>query len=226
MWWLDLAMLFFPVTCIICGKRLGSFTDVLCLECEYNLPRTGFRDHVNNPVSRAFWGRIPLEMGTSLLRFDKGSAYQSLLHELKYKGNRRVGYYLGRLLGKELIHSSFDSCDIMVPVPLHPKRHRKRGYNQSEIIASGISLVTGIPVVTDLLERTVHHHSQISLGRYERFRNISGNFRVSTNAPDVNGLKILLVDDVVTTGSTLEACGLELLRKFSCTICMATLSCA
>lgn len=219
-------MLFFPVTCITCGKRLASFSDILCLQCEYNLPRTGFMDYANNPVSRAFWGRIPVEMGTSLLRFDKGSSYQSLLHELKYKGNRRVGYYLGRLLGKELINSPFSSCDIMVPVPLHPKRHRKRGYNQSEIIARGISLATGIPVVTDLLERTVHHHSQTSLGRYERFMNISGNFRVCTNAPNVNGMKILLVDDVVTTGSTLEACGLELLTKFRCLIYMVTLSCA
>lgn len=219
-------MLFYPVNCITCGKNLQSFSDVMCLECEYNLPRTGFRDHADNPVNQSFWGRIPMELGTSLLRFDKGSAYQSLLHEMKYRGNHRVGYYLGRLLGKELVHSTFDSCDIMVPVPLHPKKLRERGYNQSEIIARGTSQITGIPVVTDLLERTVHHHSQTSLGRYERFRNISGNFRVCPGAPDVNGMNILLVDDVVTTGSTLEACGLELLRKFSCLIYIATVSCA
>jgi ComF family protein len=223
-WCSDLFMFFFPVNCLVCKKKLSSPGEVLCLECEFKLPRTGFRDPVNNPVSQAFWGRVPVEMATSLFRFEKGSAYQGLLHDLKYRGNLRAGLYLGRLLGNELIHSSFSSCDLIIPVPIHRKRLKERGFNQSEIIASGTSQVTGIPLVTNLLIRSVHHHSQTTMGRYDRFENISGNFRISRNAPDVNGKKILLVDDVVTTGSTLEACSLELLKCFQCLIYIATVS--
>ncbi|MEN8156406.1 MAG: phosphoribosyltransferase family protein [Bacteroidota bacterium] len=226
MWWIDLLMFFFPVHCLVCGKRLSAPREVLCLECEFRLPRTGYTHRIDNPVSQAFWGRVPIEMGTSLFRFEKGSAYQALLHELKYRGNRRAGHYLGKLLGNEIVHSTYASCDLMVPVPLHRKRFRERGYNQSEIIASGISESTGIPVVSNLLMRSIHHHSQTSLGRYERYENVSGNFLICPDAPDVNGKKILLIDDVVTTGSTLEACSIELLRSFQCLVFIATVSCA
>ena len=226
MWLSDLFMFFFPANCLVCGKKLHSPGGVLCLPCEYNLPRTGYRDSLNNPVNQVFWGRVPVEMGTSLFRFEKGSDYQTLLHDLKYRGNRLVGYYLGRLLGHELASSSFASCDLMVPVPLHPRKLRQRGYNQSEVIARGTSEVTGIPVETGLLERAVHQRSQTSLGRYARYENVSGNFRLTRHPPDVNGKKILLIDDVVTTGSTLEACSLELLKSFRCLIYIATVSCA
>jgi ComF family protein len=226
MWLSDLLMFFFPANCLVCGKKLHSPGGVLCLQCEYNLPRTGYRDRQNNPVNQVFWGRVPVEMGTSLFRFEKGSDYQALLHDLKYRGNRLVGFYLGKLLGHELAASSFAACDMMVPVPLHPRKYRQRGFNQSEVIARGTSEVTGIPVETGLLERVVHHRSQTSLGRYERYENVHGNFRLARNAPDVNGKKILLIDDVVTTGSTLEACSLELLKAFRCLVYIATVSCA
>ena len=226
MWISDVLMFFFPVNCLVCGKRLSSPGEVLCLACEYNLPRTGFRDQLDNPVSQSFWGRVPVEMGTSLFRFAKGSAYQSLLHDLKYRGNRKAGTYLGRLLGSELARSAFSSCDILVPVPLHPKRFRQRGYNQSEVIARGTSDITGIPVVTSLIERSVHHQTQTSMGRYERYENVSGNFRINPGGPDVTGKRILLIDDVVTTGATLEACAFELLRTFRCLVYIATVSCA
>lgn len=226
MWWNDLLTFFFPVHCLVCGKKLSSPAQVLCLRCEFNLPRTGYMNRIDNPISQSFWGRVPVEMGTSLFRFEKGSAYQVLLHELKYRGNQKAGYYMGRLLGNELVHSTYSGCDVMVPVPLHPRRFKERGFNQSEIIASGISASTGIPVVSNLLTRTVHNKSQTSLGRYARYENIHGNFQVSSNAPDVNGKKILLVDDVITTGSTLEACSIELLRNFQCLVFVATVSCA
>lgn len=223
---LDLLMFFFPVNCLVCGKRLGSPEGVLCLECEFKMPRTAYRDHQDNPVSKVFWGRVQVEMGTSLLRFEKGSAYQTLLHDLKYRGNRKVGLYLGRLLGHELKDTTFSSCDLLVPVPLHQKRLRERGYNQSEIIASGTSEVLGIPVVSNLLRRTVHHHSQTSMGRYERFRNVSDNFQLTRNPPSMQGKRILLIDDVLTTGATLEACSQTLLSHYQCLVFIATVSCA
>ena len=226
MWWTDLMLFFFPVLCLVCGKRLAAPGEILCLECEYNLPKTGYQNSFNNPVNQAFWGRVPAEMGTSLFRFEKGSPYQSLLHELKYRGNQRAGLYLGRLLGQELLPTSFSGCDILVPVPLHKKRQRKRGYNQSEIIARGYSEITKIPVETSLLQRSTHNPSQTSMGRYERFQNVQGNFSISPGAPDVSGKKILLIDDVMTTGATLEACCQVLLLTFCCKVYIATVSVA
>jgi ComF family protein len=163
-------------------------------------------------------------MATSLFRFERGSAFTALLHELKYRGNIKAGLYLGRLLGKEVLSGGLSACDVIVPVPLHRRRRKKRGYNQSEVIARGISQITGIPVVTTLLMRTGQVRSQTSLGRYDRFENVRGNFRICRNAPDVTGKLILLIDDVVTTGSTLEACCEEVLARYPCRICVATVS--
>lgn len=226
LWLFDLLMFFFPVNCLVCDKRLTSPGAVLCLECEYKMPRTGYRDLKDNPVSKVFWGRVPVEMGTSLFRFEKGSAYQTLLHDLKYRGNKKVGAHLGRLLGHELKYTSFSSCDLLVPVPLHQRRLRERGYNQSEIIARGTSEVMGIPVVSNLLRRADQHHSQTSMGRYERFENVSDSFQLALNPPNVNGKRILLIDDVVTTGATLEACSQILFNHYKCLVYIATVSCA
>ena len=226
MWWTDLLLYLFPELCLVCGKRLSGSGQVLCLNCEYKLPKTAHCDFRSKTMNQAFWGRVPAEKNTSLFLFEKGSPYQSLLHELKYRGNQKAGLYLGRLLGLELLHSSFSGCDVLVPVPLHHKRLKKRGYNQSELIARGVSEITRIPVIPNLLERSTHHSSQTSLGRYERYQNIKGNFIVSRDAPDVNRMKVLLIDDVMTTGSTLEACSWELLKTFNCRIYIATIALA
>lgn len=226
MWLKGLRLYFFPELCLVCGRRMSEPGAVLCLACEYNLPLTNIRNSPNNPFSQAFWGRVPFEMCTSLLRFEKGSPYQKLLHELKYRGNQAAGLYLGKMLGKLLLHSSFSGCDILVPVPLHKKKLKTRGFNQSEIIARGASEITRIPVMTGLLMRSIHHPSQTSLGRYERYQNTRGNFGIFPGAPDVSGMKILLIDDVMTTGSTLEACSRELLNTYNCLIYIATVSVA
>ncbi len=223
---MDLWLLFFPSNCLVCGKRLSSPREILCFHCEFLMPKTGYRERADNPVSSIFWGRVPVLEGTSLFCFEKGSAYQALLHDLKYRGNRKAGLYLGRLLGQELIHSSFPRCDLLVPVPLHPARLRQRGYNQSEIIASGCSEVTGIPVETRLLVRRGRHRSQTGMGRMERFENVSEEFSLSRRPVNINGLTILIIDDVVTTGATLEACCHVLLSQFNCVICIATVSSA
>ncbi len=225
-WLLDLLLFFFPVNCLVCSKRLASPAGVLCLRCEYKMPKTGYRDHHDNPVNMIFWGRVRVEMGTSLLRFEKGSAYQTLLHDLKYRGNRKTGLFLGRQLGQELNQTRFSNCDVLVPVPLHQKRLRERGYNQSEIIARGVSEIMKIPVETSLLRRTRHNRSQTSMGRYERFQNVSDNFQLVRIPPNMDGKRILLIDDVVTTGATLEACCQILLNQYKCLLYVATVSCA
>jgi len=226
MWFNDFITMFFPTNCLICGKRLPSPREVVCLTCEQRMPVTGYTQKPGNTVEMGFWGRVPVEQCTSLFRFEKGSSYQSLLHNLKYRGNRKTGLYLGHLLGYELKHSPYVGCDLIVPVPIHKKRLRQRGYNQSEIIAKGASEIMEIPVEANLLIRKDHQDSQTSMGRYERFENVSGSFQIATKAPDINRKKILLIDDVVTTGATLEACCQALFRKYACLIYIATVCCA
>ena len=225
-WIGDLLMLFFPSNCLICGKRLPVPRAILCLECERGMPRTAYGDRIDNPVSQIFWGRVPVESGTSLFRFEKGSSYQALLHDLKYRGNKKAGQYLGRLLGQAIKKTAFSHCDMMIPVPLHQKRERARGYNQSEVIAQGASEITGIPVVSDLIKRTEHSRSQTRMNRHERFENMANAFCLSNRCPDMAGKSILIIDDVITTGATLEACSRVLIDQFSCQIYVATVSCA
>jgi ComF family protein len=223
---LDLWLFFFPASCLVCGTRLASPAEVLCFRCEYLMPLTHYASELKNMVSATFWGRVPVEEGVSLFSFEKGSAYQVLLHDLKYRGNRKAGYYLGRLLGHLLRHSSFSQCDLLIPVPLHPGRLRKRGYNQSEIIARGCSEILGIPVETRLLVRSGRHRSQTSKNRQERFENVSEEFALGKYSIKLDGLKVLLIDDVITTGATLEACSQVLLSQFSCQIYVAAVSSA
>lgn len=217
-------MFFFPCNCLVCGKRVPSRMALLCLECEYRLPFARFENIYDNPVARIFWGRAPVEAATSLFRFEKGSPCQSLLHELKYRGNWMAGIYLGRLLGASFRNTPLTGCEWIVPVPLHASRRRKRGYNQSELIASGISDLLSVPVVPDLLKRRVQHRSQTTVGRYDRYLNVHGNFTCRVWEAEFRSKRVLLVDDVVTTGATLEACSTILHRQLGCKIMVATVS--
>ena len=220
----DLLLLFYPAVCLVCGKRISNPYTVLCLKCELQMPKTGFPDDEDNPVSRIFWGRVCVRAGISLFRFEKGSACQVLLHELKYRGNAKAGIYLGRLLGQELTGRVFSDCDMIIPVPLHRKKLKQRGYNQSELIAGGVSEITGIPVVPDLLRRTKYQDSQTSKNREERFENMTGAFACNNSLPDLHHKKILIIDDTITTGATMEACSAVLLQNFHCSIYIATIS--
>jgi ComF family protein len=220
----DFLRLFFPSNCLICGKRLGSFGLVLCFKCETHIPILHQGDTSRNPVCQIFWGRIPVQAGTALFRFEKGSAYQSLIHDLKYRGNWRTGVYLGRLLGQKLQHSISSACDLVVPVPLHPRRLRQRGYNQSELIARGISEVLRIPVQRKLIRRIKYQSSQTTMNRMERFQNMEKVFSLCKSNYNLLNRKILLVDDIVTTGATLEACSRLFIEEFNCSIHIATLS--
>ena len=152
--WTDLWNLFFPHSCLLCGRQLISGERVLCLKCLSGLPRTQFHLRKDNIVECNFWGKIPVEHATSFLYYAKGGNVRQLLYELKYHGNQEVGEVMGRMMASELMCSHFfDGIDLIVPVPLHQRKKRLRGYNQSECLARGVSVVTGIPMDTKVVIR-------------------------------------------------------------------------
>jgi ComF family protein len=207
----DLMNLFYPLTCTACDRVLLYNEYLICTSCLYRLPRTNFTGIVDNPVARLFWGRVNLTYATALYHFHKGGRLQHMIHKLKYKGNYETGLLLGSLLGHELRHSYFNKVDIIIPVPMHKQRMKKRGYNQSELIAIGISRIMKKPLDTVSCLRTVRTETQTNKSRFERWQNVEGIFAI-TDAAQFRFRHILLVDDVVTTGATLEACAHEFLK--------------
>ncbi|MBN2637554.1 MAG: ComF family protein [Bacteroidales bacterium] len=206
-WIEDLLGLLFPKQCQACGSPLGRHEEVICPSCLYHLPRTHFHLHKENPVKELFHGRILLNTATSFLFFNKGGRVQHLIHQLKYKGKKDVGIYLGKLLGKELNESPlYQDVDLIIPVPLHPAKEKKRGYNQSLMIARGISEEMTGRLAQDILFRKIQSSTQTKKSRYERWQNVKDIFDLR-NATQLEGKHVLLVDDVITTGATLEACG-------------------
>lgn len=200
--------------------------EAICLDCEHGMPRTNYTFDQDNPVAELFWGRTDLAGATSLFRFEKGSAYQTLIHNLKYRGDRHIGIFLGKLLGQEILNTPFSTVDYIIPVPLHRKKERKRGYNQSDIIALGISEVTGLHILNDLLIRNLHTSSQTHKNRFERWQNMNHVFSLAYQDKSLEGSTFLLIDDVVTTGSTLEACAEALHGIPRVKIFVATVACA
>jgi ComF family protein len=223
-WVSDLLNLFFPNYCQSCGNALVGQEVVICFHCLFNLPKTGFHLHQENPISRLFWGRVNLQSAASFLFFSKGGNVQHLLHSLKYKGHHETGVFLGELYGKELAESnSYNTAEIILPVPMHPLKKRIRGYNQTEKIASGLSKSLDIPCLTENLIKVVHTESQTTKTRYERWQNVKNAFHV--NEPgEIEGKHILLVDDVLTTGATIEACAAKLLEVPDTRVSVVTLA--
>lgn len=204
--WTDLWNLFFPHGCLLCGKQLVPGERVLCAKCLSELPRTRFHLCKDNAVERNFWGKFPVERATSFLYYAKGGDVRQLLYELKYHGNQEVGEVMGRVMAAELMHSRFfDGIDLIVPVPLHRRKERRRGYNQSECLARGISAVTGIPVDTKVVIRNRYTDTQTHKGQYERWENVRNLFDC-VSPERLEGKHLLLVDDVLTTGATLVSC--------------------
>lgn len=202
----DLLSLFYPEVCPCCGELLNKTEKTVCLSCHFLLPRTGFEKFADNPVARLFYGKVRLHAAMACFFFAKHGRVQPLIHELKYKSNREAGLFLGREIGKALQASElYNDVAMIVPVPLHPLRERKRGYNQSEIIALGIHEITGIQVSRNNLVRGVATQTQTKKSREERWKNVKDIF--SVRHPEAfAGRHVLLVDDVITTGSTIEGC--------------------
>ena len=208
----DFWAIIFPDVCEACGNILYKNESVICTKCLYDLPRTDYCYDDKNPIIQLFVGRLHLKRATALFSFHKGSKFRKLLHSLKYNSKPEIGILLGKELGNEMLKSNnFNDIDIIVPVPLHQKRQKARGYNQSEMIAVGISEIMKIPVSIDNLMRNVETTTQTKMKQDERWQNVSGKFIVK-NLQEFENKHILLIDDVLTTGSTIEACG-EVLEK-------------
>lgn len=222
----DLISLFYPRLCAGCSTPLVRGEEVLCLNCLADLPRTNYHLYQENPVFQIFIGRVNITLATSFCRFDKGGRLQHLLHQLKYKGNSEVGIKMGALFGNDLISNIlYHDIDAIIPVPLHPKKEKKRGFNQSVEICKGLSEAMKRPVLSGNLVREIHTSSQTRKGRFERWENVSGIFSVK-NTDLLTGKHLLLVDDVVTTGATLEACCEPLLKIPDVKVSIATLASA
>lgn len=220
----DLIELFFPTLCVTCENRLVTQEKFLCIECWHDLPVTNFHFDTENKVAKLFWGRVKLKNATAYFAYNKGSNYQHLIHFIKYKGLKELGFETGRRFGIALSASpDFNSVDFLVPVPLHPKKQKQRGYNQSEWIARGISESLQKPVSANNLQRNLHTSTQTRKTRYERWENVENIFEV-TRPEEFENKHILLIDDVVTTGSTLESCAYQLLQIENVKVSIATLA--
>jgi len=197
---------------------------LICTECYILIPRTNYHLKPDNPVSQLFWGRCMIEQAAAFSFYTRDSRIRKLIHQLKYKGIREVGSELGRIYARTLKSSGFlNDIDLIIPVPLHPSKKRQRGFNQSDLISLGISEVSGIPMESELLVRKTVTKTQTRKTRYDRWINVEDIFRV-TDQDRIKDMHILLVDDVITTGSTLEACASELLKVENVKVSVAALA--
>jgi len=213
----------FPHVCDGCGSDLLNIESRLCIRCLASLPETNFEIHSNNPVEKDFWGRLPIVSGSAHLYFTKESLVQHLMHQLKYKGNKDLGIQLGRIMGVALKSSTrFINIDALIPLPLFPSKEKKRGYNQAKILCDGIAEIMNLPVLSNVIIRPQHTETQTKKGRIERWKNIEGKFKL-VDPSAIQNKHLLLIDDVVTTGATLEACGNELLLPGNVKLSVATL---
>lgn len=221
----DFFNLLYPENCAACKRGLQSHEDVICLYCREELPQTHFHLDPNNHVAKHFWGKLPVENAAAFYYFSKGSKVQSLIHQLKYYNQPEVGVKVGRMYGKKLLESpAFQTIDLILPIPLHPVKQKRRGYNQSDVFAEGLSESMQIPWSADAIERVVFSNSQTRKDHLERWENVEHIFAIADEA-QLLGKHILLVDDVVTTGSTLEACARLLLEVEGAKVSIVTMAC-
>ena len=203
--------LIFPEICMACGNHLFEGEEFLCTDCRMTLPYTHDQFQKEAPIEKVFYGRVRIKEASAYLIFSKKSLVQKILHSIKYKGHEEFGEFMGRLHAHQLSYSDkFQHIELCVPVPLHPKKIKIRGYNQSEAIARGMVEVLKIPLDKNTLLRSKHTESQTRKSRFSRYENMSEVFQIS-NIQAIENKHVLLVDDVITTGSTIESCAMVLL---------------
>jgi ComF family protein len=186
------------------------------------LPATDFEWFPSNPVEKIFWGRLKVQQASAQFYFTKESLMQQLMHQFKYKANKELGLQLGRIMGDQIKNSRRFPVDALVPLPLFAAKERKRGYNQATILCEGMADILNIPVLNNVVRRTEHTDTQTKKGRIERWVNMENKFEL-TDISLIRNRHLLLVDDVITTGATLEACGLELLKEENVELSIVTL---
>ncbi len=208
----SISHLLFPQLCNGCGSDLINGHHLICLKCYQRLNETGFASFANNPVEKTFWGRLICSSAMSQYYFAKDSLLQQLIHQFKYKGNKELAHYFGTLMGETLQASlRFQQPDAIVPLPLFPDKEYKRGYNQAALLAEGIAAVLQVPVLYNAVLRTRYTTTQTHKTRMERWQNVEGVFTTAGNT-ELHQKQVLLVDDVITTGATIEACGNAILE--------------
>ncbi len=223
----DLLYLFYPEVCAACHQALIKGERCVCLSCRYKLPKTDFHCNPENPMAKSFWGRLPLETAVACYYFNKGEKVQSMLHALKYKGREDLGREIGKMYGNDLRESGqLKPVDFIVPVPLHPKKLRKRGYNQSACFAEGLAEGLGVAYSDRILKRTVNTATQTRKSKLARWKNVKDVFCVDPTVLEgqLDNTHVLLVDDVVTTGATLEAAARVLLEKANLSISLGAMA--
>ncbi len=215
--------IFFPRTCLYCNKHLVENEFVLCSTCRHELPVSNYVNTPNNSVERSFYGRVPIVSGAGLLFYRKKGVSQELIHHLKYQNRQDIGDFFGLWLGEELKNSTrFLDIDGIIIVPLHPKKLKQRGYNQLTKFGETLSKKLEVPLIKNVLIKTRNTISQTKKSRINRFDKIKNAFHIE-NEWKISGKHILLVDDVITTGATLEACANELLKIEGVKVSIATM---
>jgi len=216
--------LLYPNLCVSCNKSLVQTEKYLCLGCQLQLPETNDHLHKENGVEKTLWGRIPFERAFSFLFFNQQGITQKLLHELKYKGNEDLAVFLGQLYGYRL-QKTIEShgIDAIVAIPLHSSKMKKRGYNQSLAFANGISEILKIENLSDSVYRNRATDTQTKKNRIERWTNVDQIFSVK-NPNQFENKHVLLVDDVITTGATIESCANVIVKNCNCKISIASIA--
>tara|TARA_R110001592_G_scaffold89543_1_gene263269 strand:- start:7353 stop:8039 length:687 start_codon:yes stop_codon:yes gene_type:complete len=220
----DILQLFFPKICITCESKLLQSEKIICTLCRHDLPIICYSDYKDNKITKAFYGRILIEKAAAFLFYRKEGKTKDLIHALKYKGHQQIGTFIGDWFGVILKDSNeFKDIDCIIPVPLHPKKQKQRGYNQLTTFGLSLSKHLNKPYITNILIRTSASKTQTFKQRFERFSNNDTKFSIA----DISSLKnkhILLIDDVITTGATLESCCKELLIAENIKISIVTMA--
>ena len=213
--------IFFPNNCELCQKHLTHKERFICLECKFNLPYIDRHQKMLEGVQKTFWGRVDIEYVYGVYNYQKGTNVQKILQAIKYQNKTKLATHLGEMIGNQLPDDQ--TFDAIIPIPLHPKKLRQRGYNQSRFLAEGIHKSTGIDIVDNLVSRTKASRSQTHFSKHDRWDNVKTIFEAQ-GQKNLENKHLLLVDDVLTTGATVEACAAAILSKVNCKISVATLA--
>lgn len=218
---------FYPQLCVGCEENTAPNKEILCLSCQFNIPQTDYHLRKDNPLTERLFGRFPIESGAAYYLFSKSGHTQSLIHAIKYEGKKEIASIIGEQYGDKLKDSPyFCNIDAIVPVPMHPVKERTRGYNQAEVFAMGLAHSLGKPMQHKVLKKVRKTNSQTKKSRFARLENVVEVFKLTANSKLLEGKHILLVDDVLTTGATIEACANELLQIKNIKLSIATIAMA